>query len=546
MPFRWMNVACEKATLWRLVGAACSGFLLFAAFPPLEFAWAGWFSLFPLTVLLIVFPGQGKPWLEGLLFGAVFFFPTLFWVTEVSWIGWLALAALMSLYPAVWVLLMNRFLSGAGDSLHSFRNLARAFCGAGCWVGLEWLRGLLLTGFTWNFLGVSQFRMVAVIQVAEWGGVLLVSMAVAFLSMIFALTLVRVVKEMQRRQKMRPHFEFTLGMLLIGLVLLYGIHVLFQNEEPEGEIGVLAVQPDIPQSPWGSAVPVEEAIARMEVLSISGLNSEGAQGREVELVVWPETPVGEEMYSTPWFKQSLRSLTREREVSLLMGSIVYAGPDLYNAAMLFPAGGSPPQIYYKNHLVLMGETVPLPSWFPFLDRLVPLGQNFSRGTSAPVLMLRDGAVRMAPLICFEDTFGRIARRFADQRPNLLINITNDGWFGRSVQSRQHLANATFRAVENRLPLLRVSNNGVTAWIDAKGILRPGSMLGEVGNSSLHDPGTLAATIPLPAPRETLYQRFGDWPGVLGILAMVIAAGWPWKGFPGKRGKGKPLIHTNSH
>jgi len=108
-----MQSILKSALFWRLLGATSSGLLLFAAFPPLDFAWAAWFSLLPVTVGLLVFPHEGKPWLEGFVFGASFFFPTLFWVTEVSWIGWLALAALMSLYPAVWLLLMDRFLRGS-------------------------------------------------------------------------------------------------------------------------------------------------------------------------------------------------------------------------------------------------------------------------------------------------------------------------------------------------------------------------------------------------------------------------------------------------
>jgi apolipoprotein N-acyltransferase len=155
-----------------------------------------------------------------------------------------------------------------------------------------------------------------------------------------------------------------------------------------------------------------------------------------------------------------------------------------------------------------------------------LGQNFTPGTAATVLNFQTKAgemIRMAPLICFEDSFGRLARRYAASDPpaDILVNITNDGWFNRSFQSRQHLANAVFRAVENRMPLLRVSNNGITALISHKGILRQEDMLGQLGADSSHDAGVLKVRIAIPVHQPTLYQQWGDWVGILGCLAIFF-------------------------
>jgi len=499
------------------VAAGLSGLLMASAYAPLEWSLAGWLCFLPLTVTWVWFCPKTRHGLRGLVLGCAFFFPTLFWVTEVSWLGWIALSALMAGYPALWLWSAGPVLAGAGARLTSLANLGRASVLAASWVGTEFLRGWLFTGFSWNFLGVSQARMVAVIQVAEWGGVLLVSWLVLFGSVILGLTTVRVWREAVGQQRMKPHFEFTLGMLVLGIVLLYGIHSLFKKDVAVDSLKVVAVQPDIPQDPWGPGTASEEVVARMEVLSLSGL----AEATEaVDLVVWPETPVGRELYSSGYFKEAWSAITIDRQVSLMMGSIVNAGPDLYNAAFYFPAGGGAPQVYYKNHLVLMGETVPIPDWMPFREALVPLPRNFSRGTSAPVFQLSDSEIRAAPLICFEDTFGRIPRRFLAGEPDILINITNDGWFGRSSQSRQHLANALFRAVENRMPLLRVSNNGVTCLIDHKGILQPETLLGNWEDSSLHDPGVLITSVPIPENQTTLYQRLGDWPGIPGLLSLL--------------------------
>jgi len=385
-----------------------------------------------------------------------------------------------------------------------------------------------MTGFPWNYLGVSQWKMVGVIQIAEWGGVLLVSWLVAFISIVLGLTIVRLIVELRRHQKMRPHFEFTLSMMVLGLVILFGFRVIFEREEPIKQVRVLAVQPDIPQDPWRDIMSLSEVVAKLEVLTISGLSQH--QG-EVDLVVWPETPVGEEMYSTREFLAARESLSTQYQTSLLLGSIVYAGTELYNAAMLYPASGGPPQLYYKNHLVLMGETVPLVDYFPILRQWIPLRQNFTAGTAATVLnaKLSNGqTLSVAPLICFEDIFGDLARRYTDTDAEVLVNITNDGWFKQSPQSRQHFANAVFRSIENRMPLLRVSNNGITGLVDHKGVIQKDGFLGEFSQPSARQAGIFHAVIDVPPPRKTLYQKLGNWPGALGGVAILVCLPFWWK------------------
>ncbi len=523
------GITSDRPRLYRIGAALLSGLLMSSAFPPLDFSWAGWVSLVPITLAMIWFPSS-RQWqvAEGMVFGASFFLTSLFWVTEVTWVGWCILSLVMAVYPALWFNLMAPVLGKSGDRLTSLRNLNRASLAAFLWVGLEWVRGWFLTGFPWNFLGVSQWKMVGVIQIAEWGGVLLVSWLVAFISVVLALTIARLIKELKRRQKMRPHFEFTLGMMILGLVILYGIHVIFEKDAVLKEVEVLAVQPDIPQDPWQHVMSLEEAVAKLEVLSISGLNQHQGQ---VDLVVWPETPVGEELYSSAAFREALQTIAVNQQTPLLFGSIVYAGTNLYNAAMLYPAGGGSPQLYYKKHLVILGETVPLVDKLPWIRKVIPLSQNFTPGTAATVLSteIRGGqTIRMAPLICFEDIFGRLARRYADTPADFLVNITNDGWFNQSAQSRQHFANAVFRAVENRMPLLRVSNNGITGLIDHKGVIKEGGILGDLNQPSAKAAGTLQTVIRIPPRQRTLYQKWGDWIGILGGFGILCFLPFWWR------------------
>ncbi|MEM6884201.1 MAG: apolipoprotein N-acyltransferase [Verrucomicrobiota bacterium] len=514
---------------YRVAAALVSGLLMSMAYPPLDYSWAGWVSLFPLTIAFIWFPPQQRFLvIESLIFGASFFFVTLFWVTEVSVFGWILLSGMMSLYPAIWLNLMVPVFRAACNSLTSLKNLKRAGLGATLWVGLEWVRGWLLTGFPWNYLGVSQWKMVGVIQIAEWGGVLLVSWLVAFISIVLGLTVIRLVEELRRRQKMRPHFEFTLGMLLLGLVILFGIHVIFKKDIVTKEVRVLAVQPDIPQDPWKHTMSLTEVVAKLEVLSISGLSQHSGQ---IDMVVWPETPAGGEMYSTSEFREALESITMHQQVPLLAGSTIHAGTNLYNSAMLYPGDGGPPQLYYKNHLVLMGETVPLADHVPLIRKWSPLGQNFTAGTAATVLStnLPNGySLQIAPLICFEDIFGYMARRYTDTGAEIMVNITNDGWFNQSAQSRQHFANAVFRAIENRMPLLRVANNGITGLIDHKGVIVENGFLGEFDQPSARQAGVFHGIIKVPQQQTTLYQRFGNWVGILGLIGVLIYLPFWWK------------------
>ena len=131
---------------------------------------------------------------------------------------------------------------------------------------------------------------------------------------------------------------------------------------------------------------------------------------------------------------------------------------------------------------------------------------------------------MAPLICFEDTVARVVRRAAQKQPHLLVNLTNDAWFGASAGSRQHLENARLRAVEARLPLLRATNDGVTALINARGVILAKVQDPETG--SIREPGFLTGELELMEPRATFYTRWGEWP--VAISLALLALGFRWR------------------
>lgn len=497
--------------------ALVSGLLLSLGFAPYDQAWAGWIALVPLAMVPFLFKISWKEALAvGFVFGLAFFGFTFFWLTEVTGAGWVAVVAILALYPALWSLAWLWITKPLPQELTSTYNLSRALLGSCAWVITEWLRGWVLTGFPWNHLGVTQAKMVAIIQVADLGGVLMVSWLVILLNLILALTFLRVHREVTQKQKARSHYDFSLCLVLLALAFGYGARAVFDRPKPVQNLSYLAVQPDLPQDPWGEGVSLQEAVNRMAQLTLTGLSSLSKQ--DPGIIIWPETPVGQQILTDPIFRKFLEFITEESGQAFLFGTNRIEGEEVYNSVMLYQPGGEEPEVYRKQHLVIMGEYVPLGDAIPWLRKLVPLGIDYSSGKTSNILTLRQPLVYLAPLICFEDTVVSVVRRFMkNQKVDLFVNMTNDGWFRRSPQSRQHINNALFRCVEFRRPMIRVSNNGVTAVINEKGVVW--ELLQDPITGSIFEAGVMKGFIPIPARVNTVYAHYGDW--VVGVSALAL-------------------------
>ncbi|MEO0453540.1 MAG: apolipoprotein N-acyltransferase [Verrucomicrobiota bacterium] len=502
-----------------LLIAVGAGLIQFTLFEPVASPWGAWFFLLPFVVGFWLIELKGwHAFLTGYLSGVVFWATSIFWITEVTTLGWVALILYLSLYHGVWAWFWWRVLgppSKRPEELTSLFNIRLGLLGACAWTGLEWVRGTLFSGFPWNYLGVSQARLTGLIQVAEFGGVLLISWLMAFVGICLALTLIRLVNEILQRQRIKAHFEFTLSMLLVAGSFLFGLHTVRTGSEITSKLPYLAVQPNLPQDPWGEGVDSIEAISMLEVLSRSGVSSYPAEGIR-PLIIWPETPIGQSILNAPAFLET-RDWLDQSGHSLLFGSNVYHPENSYNASVLYHPQNSYPQFYFKNHLVIMGEYVPFTDLLPLLKKLVPPGVNFSHGSAKTLLRLNSPKLQIAPLICFEDVVSGHVREMARQEPDVFINMTNDGWFNESPQSRQHLNIALFRAVEHRIPLLRVTNNGVTAQINEFGMTEK-IISDQTGNVQIQ--GTLLGEMAIPDRPMTVYTRFGDWIGWGSLLAAL--------------------------
>jgi apolipoprotein N-acyltransferase len=517
--------------LWPWFAAILSGLLCAACFPPFNQAWLCWIALTPLIVAIWFSPRNSKrPWLHDLLLGYVA--GIVFFTAGFSWLGslgilfenfWLrGLSLLLSLYLglnfAFWSYVVG--LIRPASFVTSWRNLLTAFLAASVWVAHEWIRGWLFGGFGWNGLGVALNQQWPLIQVAEFTGVTGLSFVIAFANVIAVTTPVRLFAE-ARTNRMRPHWDVNFTVLAIIGLLTFGWRAA-QTPRASKPIRVAAVQPNIEQREKFDRRFAGEMLDRLRRWSDVGTRSSPPP----ELVVWPESPL-----PGTWEDQQIQRFVFDSSVSakadLLLGMVDVEEDRVYNAALLVSRSDQNVQMYHKIHLVPFGEYVPLRHSFPLFalvaDHWVP--GDFDFGKDYTVFRLTNGGVQAAPLICFEDTIGELTRQFVRQGANLLVNVTNDGWFLHSAGSQQHLANAIFRCVETRCPMVRSANTGVTCFVNEFGRV---TQVLQDDTGSTFTQGVLTGEVNVPQDRQlTFYTRHGELFAQLcagiTIVALVVMA-----------------------
>ncbi len=560
--------------VWPWLAAASSGGLATLCLAPWNQEWLCWLALTPLLAAVWLTADRpastgggrwARPWRTrwgrglalGYVAGLVFFWCAFYWLRQVTGIGWFILPFYMGMYFAVWGCFMATVAkpwagkpvetSRAGVSaarsvfrtpepasgsalLRSRWNLWFAFLGASAWVGLEWVRGWMFSGFGWNDLGVGLHAVVPFLQIVPWTGVGGVSFIAAFVNVIAVATVLRFLLEV-RTHRVRPHFDFTLTIAGLLVVFSYGIRAVRSSQQAAVQpaasvvLKVAAVQANIAQTEkWD---PAMEGAIRQTYQQLS----EAAMATRPQLLLWPEaaTPYGMFDGRSDTFGW-VAGIAKEAGCNLLFGTLDYDfGPDGhaqadYNAAMMLATGSTRPQVYRKIHLVPYGEYVPFRHSFPLfawlLQKVVP--GDFARGTEPGVFETNEPSLKLGPLICFEDTLGRVARQPVLRGAQLLVNITNDGWFGKTAANQQQLAESVFRAVENRRPLVRCANTGVTAFIDRDG--RVTQTLRMPGTGSVFGQGILTGEVRVPTDGAlTFYTRHGEVFSVACALAAGLTA-----------------------
>ena len=481
-----MNIRVKKLLL-----ALLSGLMLTASFPPSPFYFLAWFALVPLLKSLEnETPTAGLK--LGFAAGLAHSLTLIYWVIIVMGhyghlplpvsVGILILFSLyLSLYPAL-------FAWGASLTARSFLG---SFKTAALWVALEYVRANFLTGFPWCLLGHTQYRNLEAIQVADLVGTYGVSFVIVLSSaLIYGLLL--------DKNRSRWKLEAPLVLLTLALTLGYGFYRMSDSRPSQGSLRVAIAQGNIDQSiKWNPAYQ-EKTVQIYRTLTLQ------SRPFNPDLVVWPETAVPLFFQDGDPLARTVLQTPREAGTHLIFGSPAYkrrgGSVSFFNRAYLASPDAQILGSYDKVHLVPFGEYVPLKRFLPFVQRLVAAAGDFLPGDSQTPLKFPKAAAGI--LICFESIFPELGRAMTANGAALLVNLTNDAWYGMSSAPYQHFSMAVFRAVENRRPVIRAANTGISAFILPNGRI--------LEQSGLFTETLLTREIPLPYPGLTLYTRYGDF------------------------------------
>ncbi|MFH0855893.1 MAG: apolipoprotein N-acyltransferase [Candidatus Omnitrophota bacterium] len=508
-----------------------------------------WFAFIPLFLSL-----NNKTLKQSFLLsfatGATFWAGSIFWLVNVTLVGTILLILYLALYFGAFGLIIRPQTKRSQPYVFLFV--------PSVWVMLEYARSHLLTGFPWSLLGYSQYLNLPVIQIADITGV----WGVSFLVMFMNAAGVEIIHSLKARLNRRLKAAVILVILIFSLVLSYGYFRLgvFNNPEKSRQLRITLIQGDIPQElKWepGSREFVMERYLK--------LTSEALKDAP-DLIVWPEAALPVVLGDEPVYYKRLLSYANTIARPILFGAVTYSNGAYYNSALLLSGEGRLVDQYDKVHLVPFGEYIPFRKAFTFLETIAPIG-DISRGTDytifdistasrprlerrarneafpidtgpalaaipgrpdTPVMSSADskqarvsGRVdlqhRFGVLICFEDVFPGLSRRFIKEGAGFLINITNDAWFGKTSEASQHMAASVFRAVENRINLVRAANTGISGFIDPRG--KALSLVSDAAGNNIFIPGYLTQNIYLNA-QPTFYGHYGDLLVILCLICVV--------------------------
>ncbi len=517
--------------------AAIAGLLLGVSFPGIGYAGLAWIA--PGLILAAALKKQGwERFRIGYVAGLFHYLASLYWLLLIPYrwhgiplgpaAGWFSLSAYLAIYPAIWVSLLAGPRTKTGERLGGVpvqswagRTLW-ALYGAVLWVALEMIISRLFSGFPWNLLGSTQFQMTPLIQIASVTGIYGVSFLIVWVSLsLLSAALMVVFRPTVRAAWMR---EITLPLAVVMVLFSMGMRRIRNLPPPQRTLTVTMVQPSIPQTLiWDTSQNAERF---RELVHLS----EQALTNRTDLLLWPEAAVPSLARWDTNVYFAITNLVARHRVWLILGSDDIGRPahpvepdevEFYNASFLVAPDGEFVRRYRKRNLVIFGEYVPLVKWLPFIKWFTPIDGGFTAGDHPVPFGLEDPPVKTSVLICFEDIFPHLVREYADDDMDFLVNLTNNGWFGEGAAQWQHAAGAVFRTVENNIPLVRCSNNGLTAWVDSRGTLR---QIFRDDRGTIYGPGSMTSEIPLLGSGETrtptFYHTNGD---VFGWACVSLAA-----------------------
>ena len=488
--------------LSNLLAAIFSGLLLGVAFPKWDQNYLLPVALIPLFWSLRGQSLTGAFWL-GMVSGLSFFCVLLYWIVYVTTVfggmplllgigAMLLLAGYLSLYRGLWALGLNW-----GET----RGLSSLWWGPVLWVALEMGQTYIISGFPWELLGNGLYRFPILLQLTDLTGVYGLSFIIVFINVSLFLALSPWGRKSSRLVPV-------LALLpLLALWLGYGYYRLGVVDEQIAagpKLKVAVVQGNLKQGEKWQKEMVQATLERYRELT--------RQVKGAQLTIWPETAAPFFFLRTPQLTGQVQETAKESGGYLLFGApaweLTSQGEQYFNRAYLLSPQGEVIGQYDKAHLVPFGEYVPLKRFLPFLGKMVPMVGDFSEGPVGATVALPEGEVGV--LICYESIFPYLSRAQVQNGARLLVNITNDAWYGTTSAPYQSLAIAVMRSVENHVAQARAANTGISAFIDPAGRI--------LWQSDLFVPGAQALELPW-LTGGSLYNRFGD---VFAWTCIIIA------------------------
>ena len=527
-----MNILARPLYQW--LAAILSGVLLVLAFPPFDLSFLAWIAFVP---LLLVLAQPEQAWRRavalGWVMGFVFFFFSCNWITHsmiryggmnivLAYAAAALFTAITGLFPALFALFVTRLVKTWGLATLGLAPLV--------WAATEWLRDFI-TKTTWNELGVSQANYTTLAQFASAGGVELVGALVVALSVLVSWL---------PQIKMPGIKRLALFYLLGVVIVIYGGGITLSSNNADRvnatEVAVAGVQPNLPVDILTNPDEfVQRNVNGLETnlkLTRDAINQ--STKKKADLIVWAESPLVLNYESDEAARNKLNALAQEHKAHLLFSALGRGdGEQVYNSVQTITPDGKALKRYDKIRLVPFGEYVPFRA---VLGVFVPaMIGDFTPGQTATVntlklapqlAMVQDGKenngdfslerttnfIKVGTFICYEAAYPNIVRQFVNNGATLLINVSDDAWFGNSAGARQHLQHARMRAIENSRDIVRVTNSGISALITSSGqVVEPLATFTAASRVWTAETSHVA----------TLYAKYGDWFALLSVVVCSV-------------------------
>ncbi|MBU1054606.1 MAG: apolipoprotein N-acyltransferase [Proteobacteria bacterium] len=487
----------------KIILTVISGILLTASFPRIDLSWLAWLALVPLLAAINNL-GFKQSFKLGLLTGLVHYITLLYWLSyTMGTYGHLPpylclpILFIFSLYLSLYIALFSGLATKLINKPAYLFILIPAL-----WVCIEYIRSNLFTGFPWELIAYSQYKSLHIIQVAD----ILGSYGVSFLitlsnTAVFVLFLfLAKIKWQEQRISLK---DVAISMLVFIFVFAgcwyYGkerINEIDKIASDSEKIRVSVIQGNIKQTEkWDPAFQLS-TIKKYKNLSSS------VKSDKPDLVVWPETAAPFYFIYDTGLTKIVQDVVSETKTNFLIGSPSFIRKtdkiEYYNTAYLLGPDGNVTGKYNKSHLVPFGEYVPLKKWLPFIGKIVENVGDFCSGKKGSTVSLNGN--NLGVLICYELIFPYLAREQVKNGAGLLVNITNDAWYGTTSAPYQHFSMAVFRAVENRRSLARAANTGISGFIDPVGRI--------IDSTNLFEDDAMTKTVPV-LTGKTFYTNYGD-------------------------------------